>query len=345
MSLNRAEIKKYIKSSSQQEKQIIEKKSLIHDFDSDSLDGWTEYPKATMRRLDRKFGPNGKIVWVSISISIAVILAVIITLSIEKSPVNSSTKSNTSALKLNKNLKKIEKTDLITPPEIEKLKELPKKEQIAIKNIIADFQNLEEKAEENTPISIEPISPEPYKVEDQVSEKIITNSYSGKELFLYDLKVIDYRAYRSKPEVNTKQVILTGTPAKEGESSRAEDMEWENIEIPYIEYLSKTMEQFSKGQNKKALARFLTILETYPDDINANFYGGLCYYNLNSYNEAEKCFKKCSISEFINFREEANWYLAKSLIANDKKEEALNVLRSIVEENGFYAKQAAKLLR
>jgi tetratricopeptide (TPR) repeat protein len=104
------------------------------------------------------------------------------------------------------------------------------------------------------------------------------------------------------------------------------------------------MEYFSKGQNKRALTRFLEILNTYPDDLNANFYAGLCYYNLKAYNSAISHFDNCSNSDFINFYEEQEWYKAKCYLANNQKEEAKVLLKQIVAEKGFYANQASKIL-
>jgi tetratricopeptide (TPR) repeat protein len=86
------------------------------------------------------------------------------------------------------------------------------------------------------------------------------------------------------------------------------------------------------------------ILETYSDDLNANFYAGLCYYNLKQFSEAGSSFEKCLNSKYTNFNEEAEWYLAKSLQANGKDSDAKEIFRKIADGNGYYAKQAEKLL-
>ena len=115
--------------------------------------------------------------------------------------------------------------------------------------------------------------------------------------------------------------------------------------MPYMDYLEKTIELFAKGQNKKALSRFAIILETYPDDLNANFYAGLCYYNLKEYTSASFSFSKCLDSKFLNFNEEAEWYMAKSFLAAGNVSEGKVILKKIKTDGGYYAKQAEKLLQ
>jgi tetratricopeptide (TPR) repeat protein len=172
-------------------------------------------------------------------------------------------------------------------------------------------------------------------------------TFSCKEIYLHDLKLLDYRAYRSRPSVTTKQMVLTGTPANVGDAAinGDEEPEWKDVEIPYIDYLEKTMELFAKGYNKKALSRFQTILEAYPDDVNAGFYAGICYYNLKEYDQAERSLRICINSKYSNFYEEAEWYLAKNLLAQGNRDKGVELLRAISNAKGYYAKQADAELR
>ena len=120
---------------------------------------------------------------------------------------------------------------------------------------------------------------------------------------------------------------------------------WRVTEIPYIEYLEKTMSLFSKGNYKKALSRFEIILESYPKDINANFYGGLCYFNLGEFEKAIQTFETSFESEFSNFNEESEWYLAKSYSANGQEDKASSLFKKINKNGGYYSKQALKYLK
>jgi len=218
------------------------------------------------------------------------------------------------------------------------------KEQIAVKTIVKDFTQKEEQIIVNQETKIEELPVR--KIEESKPEAtLVKETLMGKEIYLSNLKLLDYRAYRSRPKITTKQMILTGTPANIGETTSTEEVpEWKDVEVPYIDYLEKTMEIFSKGQNKKALTRFVVILEEYPDDLNANFYAGLCYYNLKEFSNAQKVFAKCLDSKYLNFTEEAEWYLAKSLLADGKKSEALTIFTKISNANGYYSTQAKKIV-
>ena len=341
--LSRKDIEQYRNSKDESLKHSIEKNTLENDFDTDALEGWlmeTDIP-LTMKRLDKKFGVRNKLnLWITASIAITLVVLTIFVF-----VPNNKHQRKTSLLVTQKTSIKVEQTDVITPKRIEEMVELPKKEQISIQTIVNDFS--EQKIEQPKITTTEPINNLPIsKIEEQKKEQTIEKeSFLGKEIYFYNLKLIDYRAYRSRPKITTKQMILTGTPANIGENSESvETTEWKDVEIPYIDYLDKTMELFSKGNNKKALSRLHVILETYPDDINANFYAGLCYYNLKEYEGAFSSFEKCIDSKYINFSEEAQWYMAKSLLAAGSVEKGQEILKKIKTAGGFYAKQAEKLI-
>ncbi len=344
MSLNRKDIDSYLNSDDPKYKNTIEKNALNDEFDNAALDGWNDFPEAKMTRLDKRFGKQGN--W-GIQITIASLLVLSATLLIYnfQSKDDSQKKIQTTSKENKINTIILEKTDYIIPQPIEELDELPVKRQIQVATIINDFKekSIVEEIKPNQAIEIN-LPTKKIDNESSPSRSIVKETVLGKEIYLFDLKVIDYRFYRAKPEITTKHTLLTGTPANFGEILTEESLEWENIEIPYIEYLSKTMEYFSKGQNKRALTRFLEIINTYPDDLNANFYAGLCYYNLKEYSSAINHFSKCSVSDFKNFSEEEDWYRAKCYIANNQDAEAKELLNQIVAGKGYYANQAAKLL-
>jgi TolA-binding protein len=344
MSLNRKDIETYLNSDDSKFKNSVEKSALNDEFDHAALDGWNDFPEAKMNKLDNRFGKRGN--W-GIQITIATLLVVSAFLLVYnfQSKDDSNKKIQTTSKESKTDTIILEKTDYIIPQPIEEMDELPVKKQIQVATIINDFKeksNLTE-TKPNQPIEIN-LPTKKIESEHSPATSIVKETFLGKEIYLFDLKVIDYRFYREKPEITTKQTLLTGTPANFGEIPTEESSEWENIEIPYIEYLSKTMEYFSKGQNKRALTRFLEIVNTYPDDLNANFYAGLCYYNLKEYSSAINHFNKCSNSDFKNFTEEVDWYKAKCYIANNQQAEAKELLNQIIAGKGYYSNQAAKLL-
>jgi tetratricopeptide (TPR) repeat protein len=152
----------------------------------------------------------------------------------------------------------------------------------------------------------------------------------GRELLIKNFKVLDYRYYRN-PEKEVKKVV---PPNEFGD---------QELQIPYINLLSRSIEDFSKEEYKLALLHFDQILISYPDDANALFYGAMCLYNLQEYGQAEGRFLKLQNIPFANFSEEGNWYLLH-VYQQTKKEAAFSSLRnSIIEEKGFYAQKAENL--
>lgn len=339
--LTREDINVYKSTQDEHLKHEIEKKSLDDDFDADALEGWSDRSLSigSLTVADKKFLPSNK--WLYILSTSVVVLAVagIVVLSSSKETKPDKIQQATVESVV------VEKTDIVLPDNIESMEELPVKEQIAVKTIMKDFTQQKEEqtiVKQETKIEDLPVK----RIEESKPEvSLVKETLMGKEIYLSNLKLLDYRAYRSRPKITTKQMILTGTPANIGETTSTEEVpEWKDVEVPYIDYLEKTMEIFSKGQNKKALTRFVVILEEYPDDLNANFYAGLCYYNLKEFSNAQKVFAKCLDSKYLNFTEEAEWYLAKSLLADGKKVEALTIFTKISNANGYYSTQAKKIV-
>lgn len=344
--LSRKDIDTYQETSDEKIKHAIEEKALGSDFESDALEGWSNATVGTdlMKSMDRKYSTKFSTTkWLFTGLTVITI----ITLSIFLLPQEKSTIHTASNTNEKPDERSYEKTDLVLPEAIEEMKELPKKQQISIVTIQKDYTLQQEKIE-NEPIvdnnkpkthveevSMKPI--EPIKIDKEISK----NQNFAAEIYLKDLKLIDYRNYRSKPVVKTELLILEGTPAsKENENSKIEgDDLWKTVEIPYIEYIDKTMAIFAKGNFKKALSRFEVVLKTYPTDLNANFYGGLCYFNLGEYAKAIETFEKCLNSEFNNFNEEAEWYLAKSYQANGNKDKANELFKQIRDGGGYYSRQ------
>lgn len=341
--LSREDIETYRSTKDEAVKHAIEKDALESDFDSDALEGWSDskIQLSQMRNLDKRFLSSNKwIYWVSGIVTSLLIIGIVYF-------VNQDTKSTIPETPIASQEITVEKTDIEMPTAIEKMVELPKKEQIAVKTIVKDFSE-QQKIESTNSVAQTQVDELPTKkIDDPAPEvTIVKESLLGKEVYLKNLKLLDYRAYRSRPQIATKQMVLTGTPAniEDSKNSEEEEFVWKDVDVPYIDYLEKTMEFFSKGQNKKALTRFVVILETYPDDLNANFYAGLCYFNLKEYSNAIKSFEKCTESKFINFKEESEWYMAKSLLAEGRKSEARILFEKIASSSGYYAAQAKKIV-
>lgn len=181
----------------------------------------------------------------------------------------------------------------------------------------------------------------------ELEEEEKHSTFSGKvspSKYLYDLYVIDYTKIRRQNNLFYKRFEIGGVSAdKETENSNATELVETEVEISYFIYLQKSMESFSKNQYKRALNRYLTILKQYPNDLNALFYGGLCYFNLGQYSAALSLFESIEKVDLEGFKQEAKWYKGKSLIQLKKYPLAKQVLDEIIAEGGFYSQEAITL--
>lgn len=350
--LSRDDIREYGRTSDQAKRNLIEQRSMNSEFDRDALEGWESlnYDMRVMRGLDKKFIGNSFNIYLFSLIGIAgVTIGLLYFFNwTDTNPPDSSQDSliKTSVLHENQEIR-IDESDISLPQEIESMSEAPHKDQIKVAAIKDDFKEIKSNSEEGHQVILQPLPindlTEPVKEEKKSIER---KHFLAKEVYLSDLKLVDYREYRSKPVIVTKQMILTGLPAnKEDEFSEDPEPEWRDLEIAYMDFINKTMRIFNKGDYKKALARFETILSTYKDDVNAHFYGGLCLYNLKEYNKALSFFESCMNSTYSNFDEEAQWMIALCTEKTGNLELAKEYFEIISKQKGFYAGQANEKLK
>jgi len=349
--LSRVDIERYRKATDNTDRHDIEMQSAYSDFDNDAMDGWSEmdYDTSIMKRLDRKFSPsNSGYIILSGVLVVGVMFAGYIIFGDHSTVVNPSDQDDQHIqLSLEEGQEMyFDESDLVLPQQIEEMSTAPIEEQIKAESIKSDFQ--EKKSDPDlSPIelTLEDLPVLEIEIETQNLEPIREHFYA-KEIYLHDLKLVDYRKYRSNPTVKTKQIILTGTPANQ-ENEHSEDFEQtvRVLEIPYVEYLNKTMRYYNRNSYKRALARFETILATYNYDINANFYGGLCLFNLKEYDRAIKLFEHCINGKYSNFDEEAFWLIAQCYERNGNLDKASEIYSKIAEQNGFYSNHASEKLK
>ncbi|MBD3638392.1 MAG: CDC27 family protein [Crocinitomicaceae bacterium] len=214
---------------------------------------------------------------------------------------------------------------------------------------------LEQEEEENLGNANEVIHVEEIKITEEdhqiiPEEELRKKSRNAPFIYQYDLKVVDYREIdRTNNVIQYTRYEFSGVSANfEDEEAMEKQYDRElEVEVPYMDYLDRSMYYFSKGQYKQALNRYLTILEQYPKDLNASFYGALCYYDMKKYNEALDFLSNMlefeSETGYIAFRQEAKWYQAKTLIKLNQKEKAIKILDEIIAEGLFYTEDAIQL--
>lgn len=171
---------------------------------------------------------------------------------------------------------------------------------------------------------------------------------TGKEIYIEGLKLLDYRAYRKRPDDNGRQKNeLTGTPADREQKTTipATDTTWDESKTAYIDYIRIVMKDYQKADYKKVLSKTQQILQAYPEDLNALFYAGLAAFNLQRTDVAIFYFEKVTGNQFGNFDEEAIWFLANCYHSKNETARTKQLLESIIRQNGFYRMQAERLLK
>lgn len=317
----------------------------LSEFDRDAIEGWKDsgVSFSKMKQLDRKMNfPKSNFTPYIIGAALLVISTAVYFLipdsqeSVQHSPL----------------IVKLENTDLHIPEEIDTLTVIPQENQISVQEVKTsqnELKNLppEVKKEETVEIPYPELVLEPLPPVIEQKPVTVSKQKTAKEIYLQDLKAIDYSQYRTKPTVEIEQVILTGVPANQENKDDIvpEEPQIRIVHVPYMDYLDKTLNYTNRGKWKQALSRFNEIIKSYPDDVNARFYAGWCYYNLGQYEDACVNFSACLQLEFSNFNDEAEWYLAESRLANGEKNSAKELFIKIRNQKGFYSKQAEKVLK
>ncbi|MEN9968475.1 MAG: hypothetical protein RIR94_653 [Bacteroidota bacterium] len=325
MKANRALFKKYLHTVQQKEKHLIEKEFVQDDFVMDALEGYSQQTNAwgSFQAADKKFFKPQRtrnLIFFTAALFMSLSLGwfLIPATSVIKTAAHQVAKRQVQTIKIH------QKAD------VKKMTPAAPEERITPKQVILDLKAsataVENKAEALE--RIEQIPATQVTLKNQKERRLAVKM--GRELYIQNFKVLDYRYYRS----GERESRPTLTENELGE---------QELKIPYLNLLNKAIEDFAKQDYKLALLHFDEILQTYPDDANALFYGGMCLYNLSVYEQAERRFLKLQLIPFANFSEEAEWYLLR-VYQQTKKEAAFSSLRkSIIEQKGFYAQKAENL--
>ena len=311
----------------------------LDEFELDAKEGWNELEIEDLNRLDLRFKTNR----FGFKLSFAVLVFSSFFLSIllyelhqrenikeEITNPNPNQKyalnrSHTPISLPNKNMELIAKHKQIIPEKIQ----TDQKQQ----RLLEEGNPIPQMIDRSTTIDIEakPIS--------SISTIAVTNA--AKEIYLQDLLVVDYRFYRKKDPI-VLSPHLTGTPANES-SKNEEQLSTQELEVSYMNYLSKTLKLFNKKSYQEAVYNFEIILSKYPDDVNALFYEAISLYNLGLNKDAIRRLNQLNLAPFSNFQEDQKWYLLLCYKA-ERNQDKFNSLRSqIISSKGYYWLRAQQL--
>lgn len=182
-------------------------------------------------------------------------------------------------------------------------------------------------------------------VEDKEEDIVFAFTPNAPVVFISNLKVTNYRMYYFKQSEAIDLSINTGVAAQYGSKA--------DIERPVMNssntYLAhKVIAQAMRLFNSKHITNCieeLTILYKYnKDDANAQFYLGMCYYQLNKYAIAETYFQKNLDNVNNIFHQESEFYQALCLLNLKQTDEAIKQLQTIVNNKGFYSERAKETI-
>ena len=112
-------------------------------------------------------------------------------------------------------------------------------------------------------------------------------------------------------------------------------------EVAAEEGLKEAFKLYKENNYKNALIYFKNI-ETQPA---ARFYSGICYIELNQFDDAIEAFKKVVGANNSLFVEQAEWYLGIIYLMNKQKKDAVKQFTRISYSESYYKDQASEILK
>jgi hypothetical protein len=173
---------------------------------------------------------------------------------------------------------------------------------------------------------------------------ILVQYYDQNTIYIYDLKIADYNKLYF-PAVNNEPLLFkTHTPVyKENKESQSEEVEKSLVRPDRI--LKQALADFSKHRFNNSITSFSLLLEHNPNDVNAQFYSALAFYNLNKSGMSIELLNQVIVNANTSFYPEALWYLSLVTLKAGNKENGKLLLERIVSERGYYSKKAADKLK
>jgi hypothetical protein len=180
-----------------------------------------------------------------------------------------------------------------------------------------------------------------------VSEENMEYIPNASIVFIHDLKIANYKGYYFKDERNI-DLRTTGLSAQfsskeevQGNlSSHLADRDYYAHEI-----IKDAMQAYHKKQFTVTIDLLEMLYKFNKDDVNAQFYLGMSYFNLGNFKKAAGYFTLAEQNSINIFLQEAEFYSAVCYRNAGDTEKANELLKQIVFKKLFYAKRAEELIR
>jgi tetratricopeptide (TPR) repeat protein len=95
----------------------------------------------------------------------------------------------------------------------------------------------------------------------------------------------------------------------------------------------------------EAISQFTLVLNDNREHPMSNFFMGLCYMEKTQFEKASSYFQNVINEKDNLFIEQAQWYLALSMLGSKNENDAYRLLNQIVNTNGYYHRNAKDLLK
>ncbi|MBL7981578.1 MAG: hypothetical protein JNL52_07175 [Flavobacteriales bacterium] len=160
-------------------------------------------------------------------------------------------------------------------------------------------------------------------------------------LYLHDLKLVHPKELYARDPV--MELGNSGVDASYGDRGQQQTDRNAIRNMTYTSYMDEALGRFARNDNRGCLEELRFLMDQYPDDVNAQFYAGLCCYNLGLYKRARHFLHQAAVHSVDVFHEEAIWYHALTLQRLGELDAATEAFSRIAAGGGFYAERAREL--
>lgn len=185
-------------------------------------------------------------------------------------------------------------------------------------------------------------------LDEKLTESKIKFIINSSIIYIHDYKVSNYTSLYFKKNQYVKLVVKGGLPvafSNQEETSRTSPSLKQSADYFLHEQLSEALLAFKKGKYDQCIYSFNVVLTYNEEDINCNFYLGMCYYHKKNYTKAVEFFDNCIMSSNNAFFQEAEYYKALSFYESGNISEANKLFKIIADEGEFYSEKVKSFLK
>jgi TolA-binding protein len=118
-----------------------------------------------------------------------------------------------------------------------------------------------------------------------------------------------------------------------------------SMETKLNENFAQAQEYFESHDYKNAALFFSKVVESNPRDMSATLLNGISNFEDKKYREAKQSFGKVIDDDKNLYIDQAQWYLALCYLQTNENEKAVRLLEIIGNEDGYYSRDARKIVR